>query len=153
MKRYLAFVLALCFGVESQARIHQAWSDDALNDSATLIVIATPSSITATTERTNLLSNVSVGGVETSFRVLTVLKGDRSIKTLVLHHYALVTGQNFIDGPNLIAFDPKERKQYLMSLQKEADGRYAAVSGQIDPYASLKEFAERLPDPNSFKEF
>jgi hypothetical protein len=153
MKLYLAFLMALCFGVQTQARIHQYWSVDALNDNATLIVVATPSSVTATTERTNLLSNVRVTGVETSFDILAVLKGDRSIKTLVLHHYALVPKQNISGGPNLVAFDPKERKQYLIFLQKEADGRYVAVSGQIDPDGSFMEFAERLPDPKNFREF
>jgi len=44
-----------------------------LNDNATLVVIATPTTATATTERTNMLNDISVTGVETSFKVLTVL--------------------------------------------------------------------------------
>jgi hypothetical protein len=153
MKTYLIFLMTLSLGVESQARIHQYWSEDALNDSATLIVVAAASSVAATAEQTNILSNVSVTGVETGFTVFTVLKGDRSIKTVILHHYVLVPGQDISGGPGLIAFDPKERKQYLMFLQKEADGRYIAVSGQIDPDGSFKELAERLPDPKHFKGF
>jgi hypothetical protein len=32
---------------------------------------------------------------------------------------------------------PEGKKQYLMFLQKEADGRYVAVSGQTDPLLSI----------------
>jgi hypothetical protein len=75
-------------------------------------------------------------GVETSFKVLTVLKGERDIKQLVLHHFALASAPAS-RGPSLVSFKPEDKKQFLMFLQKEADGRYVAVSGQTDPDSSI----------------
>ena len=86
MKIYLTFLIALCFGSNIQARLIQNWSYDMLNANATLVVIATPATVSETTERTNLYSTVSVKGVETSFKVLTVLKGDRKTESFVLQH-------------------------------------------------------------------
>jgi hypothetical protein len=153
MKLYLAFLMALCFGLESQARIMTAWNYDSLNDKATFVVIATATKVTPTEERA-ALPNISAGtnaiigaGIETSFEVLTVLKGDRSVRTFVLHHYALAdTKKIMMSGPGLVSFEPKDRKIYLIFLQQEADGRYVAVSGQTDPFWSVMEFTGSLPN-------
>ena len=58
-----------------------AWSYDGLNQKATFVVIATPTKVTTTTEHA-ALPNIRAGtneiigtGLETSFEVLTVLKG------------------------------------------------------------------------------
>jgi hypothetical protein len=150
MKIYLTFLIALCFGSNIQARLIQNWSYDMLNANATLVVIATPATVSETTERTNLYSTVSVKGVETSFKVLTVLKGDRKTESFVLHHFALgESNQIIIDGPLLISFKPHSYKLYLMFLQKEADGRYVAVSGQSEPVFSMKQLTESAP-PEEF---
>jgi hypothetical protein len=151
MKAYLALLLALCFGLESQARIMTAWSYDGLNAKATFVVIATPTKVKTTTEHA-ALPNIRTGtneiigmGIETSFEVLTVLKGDHSVRTFVLHHYALADSKEMMmGGPGLVAFEPKDRKIYLVFLQQEADGRYVAVSGQIDPFWSFMEFTARM---------
>jgi len=37
----------------------------------------------------------------------------------------------------LVSFKPGGKKQFLMFLQKEADGRYVAVTGQTDPQLSI----------------
>jgi hypothetical protein len=132
----------------------QNWSFDALNDKATLVVVASPIGVTTNSERA-ALPNISVGtnaiigiGVETSFQVLTVLKGERSVRTFILHHYALADSKAIMfSGPGLVAFEPKDRKCYLIFLEQEADGRYVAVSGQTDPFLSVKELAGRLPPP------
>ena len=98
MKIYLVFLMALSLGFQSHARLTRSWSYDQLNDEATLIVIATPTNVTATSERAPLPNIQSVhpdgtksvvigAGVETSFEVLTVLKGGRRAKTLTLHHF------------------------------------------------------------------
>jgi hypothetical protein len=153
MKPYLAFLMALCFGLELQARIMTAWSYDSLGHKATFVAIATPTKITTTTEHA-ALPNIRAGtneiigtGIETSFEVLTVLKGDRSVRTFVLHHYVLAGSKELmISGPRLVSFEPKDRKMYLLFLLKEGDGRYAAVSGQTDPLWSVMEFTGRLPN-------
>ena len=153
MKPYLAFLMALSFGLESPARIMTAWSYDGLNQKATFVVIATPTKVTTTTEHA-ALPNIRAGtneiigtGLETSFEVLTVLKGHRSVRMFVLHHYVLAGSKEImLSGPRSVSFEPKDRKIYLLFLQQEGDGRYAAVSGQTDPFWSVMEFTGRLPN-------
>ena len=129
-----------------------SWSYDSLNDRATFVAIATPTNVTTTKERA-ALPNIRAGtneifgtGIETSFAVLTVLKGNRSSRTFVLHHYSLADSKYSFDGPGLVAFEPKDRKIYLVFLEQEPDGRYVAVSGQTDPFWSVMEFIGQLPN-------
>lgn len=139
--------MSLFFVFESHARLFQALSYDMLNDKATLIVVAIPTKVAETSELTSLPNIATVHtngtqeavmgkGVETSFKVLTVLKGERNVKQVVLHHFALAAAP-VSRGPLLVSFKPEEKKQFLMFLQKEADGRYVAVSGQTDPVLSI----------------
>ena len=147
MKTYLMLFMSLCLVLESHARLMRSWSYDMLNDQATLVVIATPTKVTETSElaalpnivtsRNGTNENIMGKGVETSFEVLTVLKGEPSTKTLVLHHFKLANPGAQVSGPFLVSFEPKDKKRYLMFLQREADGRYVAVSGQTDPMLSI----------------
>jgi hypothetical protein len=138
------------------------WSYESLNDKATFVVIATPTKVTMTSEHATL-PNISAGtnaiigiGVETTFDVLAVVRGDRNTKTFVLPHYKLPPPQarssdrritvDMGGGPGLVSFEPKDRKIYLLFLEREADGRYVAVSGQIDPFWSVMEFTGQLPN-------
>lgn len=58
----------------------------------------------------------------------------------MLHHYLRTAEIAMImDGPMFVAFQPKEGKSYLMFLKREPNGRYAAVSGQIDPDDAIKD--------------
>jgi hypothetical protein len=50
---------------------------------------------------------------------------------------------------HLISFEPYSYKLYLIFLQREADGRYVAVSGQSDPGFSVKQLTENAP-PDEF---
>lgn len=126
----------------------ESWSYDKLNEKATLIVVVIPTKVVETSElaalpniatvHTNGTQEAVMGkGVETSFRVLTVLKGERDIKQIVLHHFAVAPAPAGRGDPQLVSFKPEEKKQFLMFLQKEADGRYVAVSGQTDPLESI----------------
>lgn len=155
MKTFLILLTALFLVFQSHARLMRYWTYQQLNDEATVIVVATPTKVTPTSERTALPDVVSVhqdgtksdiigAGVETSFEILTVLKGDRDAKSLTLHHFAFADPK---DGggrsvPNLVSFEPKDKKRYLLFLKREADGRYVAVSGQTDPAIAIKEFAD-----------
>jgi hypothetical protein len=139
--------MSLCLVLESHARPIQGGTYDMLNDKATLIVIATPTKVVETSELAALPNITAVytngtheavmgKGVETSFKVLTVLKGEREIKQLVLHHFTLAAAPAN-SGPLFVSFNPEDKKQFLMFLQKEADGRYVAVTGQTDPQVSI----------------
>jgi len=148
MKIYLTLLMSLCLVLESHARPSQGLDYDTQNDKATLVVIATPTKVAETSELAALpgigsyydgrIEDVMGKGVETTFQVLTVLKGERSTKTLVLHHFTLVKPP-MARGPDLVSFEPKDKKRFLMFLQKEADGRYVAVCGQTDPAYSIRE--------------
>ena len=176
MKIYFTLLSLLCLSLEAQAHMYPGWySDyDSLNDKATLVVIATPTTVGTNTEKTSFGSISTQGdpkpeeitgtGVETGFMTVTVLKGDRNMKALVLRHYALVKSEskemkialNILAGPSLISFEPNSKKMYLMFLRKEADGRYVAVTGQEDPAYSVKQLDDlpsfshgALPSPNA----
>ena len=114
------------------------------------MVIATPLTKTADTDERTFFENISQRdtdgkqtgvpaiGVETGFGVSAVLKGDRATKQFTLHHYRepVVEGVISIDGPNTVSFDPSDlrrRRNILLFLVKEQDGRYAPYGGQTDP--------------------
>ncbi|MFI5247381.1 MAG: hypothetical protein ACHQWV_02370 [Nitrospirales bacterium] len=151
MKSMLSLLTLFLIPLIVDARGHRAWSYPQLRDEADTIVIATPTTVEETTERTPLpnitlvsqdgnKSDVIGAGIETTFEVLAVLKGDATPKSLVLHHYRQAEPERpSINGPGLVAFHPKERRRFLMFLKREADGRYCAVSGQTDPYIAIHE--------------
>ncbi len=77
--------------------------------------------------------------VETEFTVVVVLKGSLTDpKHLLLHHYKDIRTGGIANGPLLVAFDPKEKFQYLAFLKTGADGQYTAVTGQTDPWFSFE---------------
>jgi len=101
-----------------------------------IIVVAKPVSTKDTAEHTilpHIGPDVHVVGLSSEFEVVFVLKGDESLKKLVVHHYRLANpDERMDDGPILAAFDPKQSTRYLLFLQREPDGRYAPFD-QVDP--------------------
>ncbi len=156
MKTLLALLICLFAMAEAQARIHRFWSYDDLATNATLVVVATPTNVTEISEVAALPNIVTVhpdgskepvmgAGVDTTFQILTVLKGECATRSLVLHHYKEARKMPSFGPPGLVSFEPKDKKRYLMFLLKEADGRYVAVSGQTDPDDSIKQMSENYP--------
>jgi hypothetical protein len=152
MRTFLTLILSLCLVFKSHSRVVIEWGFDQLKDKANAVLVATPTSVTAITNQSTLAgSKINGIWVETSFRILGVLKGDRTIKEIKLLH---LTGANletkkkngdfimYVDGPRLLTFEPNSNKQYLMFLQKETDGRYVAVTGQEDPIDSVFQFKD-----------
>jgi hypothetical protein len=132
------------------ARIHEYWPYDRLTKEADLIVIATPNSVRDTSERTmvpnigelstnNVYSPIPAIGVETGFEVLSALKGEARTNTFVFHHLRQVVSRPSRGAAGLVAFDPKEKKRFLMFLKRESDGRYASLTGQTDPDGGVKD--------------
>jgi len=123
------------------ARIFTIWNYQKLYDEADLVIIAKPISTKDTAEKTtipNIAPAIPVVGLSTEFKISVVMKGDKSLKNVTLHHYRLTDPKKSplaFDGPALVSFDcgPKQRVQFLMFLRLEKDGRYAPVSGQTDP--------------------
>jgi hypothetical protein len=122
----------------AHARLTKLWTYQELHDQADLIVIAKHISTTNTTEQAilpNIAPDVHVIGLSSEFDVEAVMKGDATLKKLVLHHYRLADTKELMDnGPDLASFDTDHyNTRYLLFLHREPDGRYAPVSGQTDP--------------------
>jgi len=137
MKTTFTVLLTVAVALLAHGRPSRAWSFQELTDQADLVVIAKPISTTNTTEHwvlPNTSPGVRVIGVNTEFEVLVALKGDKSLKTLVLHHCRLANPEEHLfNGPSLVSFDPKQPNRFLLFLHKDPDGRYSPVSGQTDP--------------------
>ena len=123
----------------AQGRIMRTWSYQELTDKADAVVIAKPLSTKDTEEKSvlpDISPNLPVVGLETELEVRVVLKGEKSLKKITLHHYRLANAsQPLINGPMLISFDPQQYTRFLLFLHRDADGRYSPVSGQTDPAA------------------
>ena len=104
-------------------------------DKADLVVIARALETKDTSERSKLLHDVDVIGVETEFVTRVTLKGPKEIRKFVLHHYREEPDDaSTANGPALIRIPPGPRHpDFLMFLKKEKNGRYAPVTGQTDP--------------------
>jgi hypothetical protein len=137
MKPYLTIVLILATSLVAQARLIRNWSDQELFDQSDLVVIATPTTSADTKERVDLpgFPAQPVIGVETAFAVSAVVKGDKELKNVILHHYRANEERSgpVANEPILIAFKPEEKRKFLLFLKREADGRYAPTVGQVDP--------------------
>lgn len=124
-------------------------SYEQLLEKSDFVVIATPSEIRDTRAETTFPSITQEGrpvpaiSMEATFNVLAVLKGDTTKKTFVLHYLRPIDPlMPVVNGPMLIAFDAKEMNRYLLFLTRDADGRYSATNGQLDPYFSLKNLGQ-----------
>ena len=117
----------------AEARMVRLWTYRELLDKADFVVIAMPTATGDSQERLQSLPGMAqpVVGVETKFQVSAVLKGEKSTKEFVLHHYRC-DRVRVPNGPTFITFDPAKKPPYLLFLVREADGRYAPVVGQID---------------------
>jgi hypothetical protein len=140
MKKIIAALLIVTMTLLAEARLVRTWSYQELYDQADLVVIAKPALIQDTSEQTvlpNIAPDVHVIGLSTDFNISVVMKGDKSLRTLVLHHYRLANPKELmLNGPELATFDPKQYTRFLLFLHREADGRYSPVSGQTDPAGS-----------------
>jgi hypothetical protein len=123
-------------GLANGRLLEKDWSYQEMFDKADLVVIGRCLSTTVTGERTTLSDinpAMTVAGVITQFETRLVLKGDKKLRTFALHHYRLEHEETMINGPQLIDFQGKEKFVFLLFLVREADGKYAPVTGQTDP--------------------
>jgi hypothetical protein len=148
------------------ARVHERWPAAKLAERADVVVIARFIS-TKDAKNTDKAPEPfpDLVGVESTFRVLAVIKGKLERKQIVVFHFRypkaarhekgannvsrdadevkarLVSFRQTpdIDGPCLLRFepDPDDPPRYLMFLKKRKDGRYECVSGQVDPNVSV----------------
>ena len=137
MKIITVTLLVFSMACSSYARILYNWNYKSLYEQADLVIIGKPISSKDTAEKAtlpNIAPDVHVTGLSTEVEISVVMKGDKSLKKAVLHHYRL-SDPNACpnNGPVLVSFDPNQQTQFLMFLRLEKDGRYSPVSGQTDP--------------------
>jgi len=129
------------------ARATRLWPYQELLERSDLAVIATPTATSDTQEHIDLpgFAGQRVIGLETRFAVSGVLKGDKTLKDFVLHHYRPgPDGMIVPNGPTFVYFVVSEnpsapRRTYMLFLHREADGRYAPIVGQSDPGLGVRE--------------
>ena len=135
MKKIISSLLILAAATfVADARGINSRSFEELDRRSDIIIVAKPVSTKDTDEQTNLLHispDIHVVGLSSEFEVGLVLKGDNSLKTLVVHHYRLADHPMWNEF-SLVSFNPKESANYLLFLQREPDGRYAPFD-QVDP--------------------
>src|SRR2546423_2790056 len=136
--RIIAFIMVMILlPLLATARPVQVMSAEEMFKKADLVAICQPVSIKQTTEQsvlTNIAAQIPVVGLETTFNVRDVQKGDNILKQLVLHHYRLADPTAPMrNGPSLLEFATRTNELFLLYLVKEPDGRFAAVTGQTDP--------------------
>lgn len=116
------------------ARItERSWTYQEMFAKSDFVVIATGITNKDTAERSRLLKDIDVIGVETEFKTCLVVKGSDNVKNFILHHYRMRDGEFWSDGPLLVEVVPGKHQTFLLFLIKEKDGRYAPVAGQTDP--------------------
>lgn len=141
-----AAFLLISTGVTA-ARVVRIWSYQELLEKSDLVAIATPTATNDTKEHIDLPGFVGqrVIGVQTRFAVSAVLKGDRTLRGFVFHHYRPDPhGVMVPNGPSFVHFELAEKptliqRTFILFLVREADGRYAPVVGQADPGLGVKE--------------
>ena len=140
MKTIITTLLLLAGAFLAPARLINSWSHQQLYDQADLVIIAKPISTQESGEKAvlpNISPDVYVDGLSTQFDIDVVMKGEKSLKKCVLHHFRLTNPKEIMkNAPNLASFDPRQHNCFLLFLHREADGRYAPVSGQTDPALS-----------------
>jgi len=123
-------------GLVNGGPVHK-WSDKELLDKSSLVVVGTPTG-TAEKEEHTKLGRQPVVGVETTFDVTEVVKGDPATKTVIVHHYEAEGQENDGPGPTFVRFDPDEKATFRLFLARQPDGRFAPTAGQMDSGISLR---------------
>lgn len=142
------------------ARNVEDWPYDRLIKDADLVVIACVVSSAECKDEWNerFFDGSRFQGLETTFEVAATLKGRPPESLKLLHFRYKREAPVYDDGPGLISFPTKSRStkvrkrrgeepgelvplsaskssspEYLLFLRLRKDGRYEAVSGQMDP--------------------
>jgi hypothetical protein len=131
--------------------IPQTYSE--LTEAADLVVIGQPAKIRTTQESIQVADGLVVRGVETSVKVLAVLKGHCEESILLLFHVRpepiRTPGSDTVithpDAPSVLEFDEGLGNAYLMFLREDGK-RFVPAGGQMDPVYSVIELPKRFAD-------
>jgi hypothetical protein len=143
----------------ASARLIESWPYERLLKEADLVVIARATSAADCEDRTtDNRWKAPFLGVNTTFRVESVLKGKARGRSIRVLHFKLKDGVRIVNGPLLVSFRRTSLElrtkeggklglgvpSYLLFLKVRKDGRYEPVSGRVDPELSVRELLPPL---------
>jgi hypothetical protein len=151
MKKSIPVILLLLVGISALARGVLGWTEAELQKASQLIVVGTVTKVQGLDETNSTLwpGGTKLRGLEATFAVSKVLKGDFTNRTVVLHYYRWDTPFKTSDpgsasgpdanSPFLIYLTPTSTNQFLLYLVSDGTSRYAPTSGQLDTaYQSVR---------------
>jgi hypothetical protein len=159
MKKSIPIILLLLVGISALARGVRLWTEADLQKASQLIVIGTVANVRDLDEVNSVLwpGETKLRGIEATFAVSKVLKGDFTNRTVTLHYYRWVTLYKTSDplsvmgpdddSPTLMYLTPTDTNRFILYLVKDGALRYAPASGQLDTaYQSVRVFADSSVD-------
>ena len=144
-------LLGLSSGERAEGRIRQVWTQKQMVDRADLIVIAKVAEVRDTGVTTTIpnirrgTEGIAAVEMEGTFEISAVLKGKHDGAKLVLVYLRETKPETARGAAELVGFEAGDKREYLLFLKREADGRYSAVVGQTDPAEAVKEINRPVP--------
>ena len=140
--KYIVIPFAVLFLAISlsigDARPVKMWDYSELTKESTLIVIATYEK-SADTDDKSVLGGSSVVGVDSTFKVLSVLKGKIESDKVIVHHYKYDKSTvGVTNGCRFISFPENDKTTYLIFLKEDEGKNIVPVTGQYDAVDSFK---------------
>jgi hypothetical protein len=131
----LFLVISLSVG---DARLVQLWNYSDLVEKSTLIIIATHEKSADTKDEREFGVSKSVG-VDSTFKILSVLKGKIEGEKVIVRHYKYDKSVTAItNGCRFISFPEDDKTTYLIFLKQDEGKNIVPVTGQNDPVDSFK---------------
>jgi hypothetical protein len=135
MKKFVPIFLLLLVGISAFARAFHIWTQAEMEKAAQLVVVGTVANVRDLNETNTVLwPSCKFVGVEATFTVSQVHKGDFTNRTVALHYYRF-DPPHFgpPNGPSFLGLTAGDRNQFLLYLVADGASRFAPVSGQLDP--------------------
>lgn len=149
-----------------------SWTDAQLQNNSDLIVIAMPietKDIIGDISPVDGLQTLKFQGVKTTFKVISVTKGQIKTNQIVLHHYRDLQDTNGIadqnllrfyekvetkifsgyeearpGGPLFVRFIPNGTNEFSLYLKEDGSNQFAPVAGQMFSFNSIRLIGSQL---------
>lgn len=170
LMKSICITATLCLLTQSTgwARKVEHWPYARLFEDADVVVIARAVATDKCADKWNeqFFDGVRFQGLETKLEVVGILKGKPPESLKLLHFQYKPEATSYDDGPGLVSFLNKPRQtavdkhvdrsgelrplsasrsshpEYLLFLRLRKDGRFEAVSGQLDPNVSVRSISQ-----------
>lgn len=133
MKTLITITLLSAFSIAALARVIVPWTKERMEKASDLVVVGNVTRVRDLDETNiTLWPGCKFIGVEATFAVSKVFKGDTTNRCVILHYYRFdrVIPPN---APCFLNLRSTDTNRFLLYLVRDGVGRYSPVSGQIDP--------------------